>query len=119
MNMKRTEKAIELSTSERVRGAGLKRIPRRHLLQPGEITLSDCKVRVTMYLDADIIEYFKMRAAQPNAAPYQTQINNELRNIMERGRQAQHTSYDYLVNDERFIEAVAARIRKGGKHKRK
>ena len=41
------------------------------------------KVRISIYLDADVLAYFRARAAQPNAAPYQTQINNELRAIME------------------------------------
>ena len=71
--------------SGRARAAGLRRIPRRHVAEPGEVKLSDSKVRVTMYLDADVLEYFKGRAAQPNAAPYQTQINGELRAVMERG----------------------------------
>jgi hypothetical protein len=75
--------------------------------EPGEVKLSDCKVRVTMYLDADVLEYFKGRAAKPNAAPYQTQINQELRAVMEGGGEA----YASLVEDERFISAVAERVR--------
>jgi|SRR5215210_326211 uncharacterized protein (DUF4415 family) len=66
------------------------------------------KVRVTMYLDADVLEYFKARAAQHNAAPYQTQINSELRTIMERKEGG--GSYLSLVNDDRFIAAVAERV---------
>jgi uncharacterized protein (DUF4415 family) len=66
------------------------------------------KVRVTMYLDADVLEYFKGRAAQPNAAPYQTQINGELRTVMERNDGG--GSYSSLVNDDRFISAVAERV---------
>ena len=46
---------------------------------------SNTKVKVTLYLDLDVLNYFKMRAAaQPNADRYQTQIANELRDIMER-----------------------------------
>ena len=107
--MKRTEEDTEVATSERAQRAGLKRIPRRHLTQPGEVTLADCKVRITINLDADVLEYFKERAAQPNAAPYQTQINNELRGVMERD---QCDPYSALVNDERFIAAVAERVRR-------
>ena len=106
--MKRTEKDTEV-TSERARKHGLKRIPRRHQTQPGEINLRDCKVRVTMYVDGDVLEYFKRRAAQPHAAPYQTQINNELRAVMERD---QGDPFSSLVNDERFISAVAERLQK-------
>ena len=48
------------------------------------------KTRITIYLDDDVLEYFKQRARQPNAAPYQTQINHELRAVME-NRQAVET----------------------------
>jgi uncharacterized protein (DUF4415 family) len=41
------------------------------------------KVRVNIYLDSDVVEYFKGRAKPPDAAAYQTQINNELRRVME------------------------------------
>jgi len=83
MSMKRIKKDGEVKTSARARTHGLRRIPRRHVTEPSEVKLSDCKVRVTIYLDADVLEYFKDRAAQPNAAPYQTQINAELRRVME------------------------------------
>lgn len=106
--MKKTDKDTEVTTSERARAAGLQRIPRRHVTQPGEVTLADCKVRVTMYLDADVLEYFKKRAAQPHAAPYQTQINNELRALMERHEKG--TPYASLLNDEAFITAVAEKV---------
>ena len=105
--MKRIEEGSEVKTSVRAQRAGLRRIPRRHVTAPGEAKLSDCKVRVTMYLDADVLEYFKGRATQPNAAPYQTQINQELRTVMEGGSGA----YASLVEDERFITAVAERVR--------
>ncbi len=107
--MKRTSKGTEVRTSERARLAGLRRVPRRQQTQPGEVAAADCKVRVTMYLDADVLAYFKQRAEAPNAAPYQTQINNELRALMERGG---HTSYAGLVDDEQFISAVAERVRR-------
>lgn len=103
-----------MTTSDRARQAGLRRIPRRHVTAPDEPKLSDCKVRVTMYLDADVVEYFKGRAARPNAAPYQTQINGELRAVMELGGSGD--PYATLVNDERFISAVAERVR--GTHRK-
>jgi uncharacterized protein (DUF4415 family) len=114
--MKRTEEGGEVRTSGAARRAGLRRIPRQHATEPGQVSLSDCKVRVTMYLDADVLEYFKGRAARPNAAPYQTQINSELRAIMERGGAAADP-YASLVNDERFISAVAERL--GGRRRKR
>jgi uncharacterized protein (DUF4415 family) len=107
--MKRTKKDGEVETSERAKAHGLRRIPRRHVTKPGEVKLSDCKVRVTMYVDADVVEYFKERAARPNAAPYQTQINSCLRAVMERDATVTSSA---TMDDERLIEAVAERIRR-------
>jgi len=107
--MKRTNGERKVTTSKRARQAGLKRISRRHVTKPGEVKLSDCKVRVTMYLDADVLEYFKQRAAQAHAAPYQTQINSELRHVME--GKGNGSRYSSLVEDEGFIAAVAERVR--------
>ncbi len=59
-----------------------------------------------------MLEYFKGRAGLPNSAPYQTQINNELRAVMERGG----GSFASLVNDDVFIAAVAERVRQGSSH---
>lgn len=55
----------------------------RHDVKPGDTDAKNCKVRVTMFLDLDILEFFKARAASPNAPAYQTQINAELRRVME------------------------------------
>jgi uncharacterized protein (DUF4415 family) len=107
-SMKRTEKGSDVKTSTRAQRAGLRRIPRRHLTEPDETKLSDCKVRVTMYLDADVLEYFKGRAGLPNAAPYQTQINSELRAVMGRGGEG--APYSSLVDDDRPRAAILDEI---------
>jgi uncharacterized protein (DUF4415 family) len=72
--MKKTEKDIE--TSAEAKKAGLRRIERKHFAGKDAVKLSDCKVRITINLDADVLEYFKQRAAAPHSAPYQTQIND-------------------------------------------
>ncbi|MBA3240041.1 MAG: BrnA antitoxin family protein [Acidobacteria bacterium] len=107
--MRSTKKGSEVKTSERARAVGLRRVARQHVTAPGdEVTLADCKVRVTICLDADVLEYFKARAGLPNSAPYQTQINSELRAVMERGG----GPFASLVNDDVFIAAVAERVLK-------
>jgi uncharacterized protein (DUF4415 family) len=70
----------------------------------------ETKVRITISLDADVLEYFKRRAAGRHAAPYQTQINNELRAVMEGDTTGRASPYEALVNDEAFIAAVAAKL---------
>ena len=42
----------------------------------------NAKVRISIYLDLDVLNYFKARAKE--GQPYQTQINAELRWVMER-----------------------------------
>lgn len=108
--MKKTEKDIK--TSGEAKKAGLKRIERKHFAETGEVKLSDCKVRITINLDADILEYFKQRAAPPNAAPYQTQINAELRRIMENDS-AENLSLmaRELLQDDNFIVALKDRLK--------
>ena len=61
-----------------------------------------------MYLDADIVERFKARAARPDAAAYQTQINSALRSLLESS--PVQASYERLVEDDRFITAIAKRL---------
>ncbi len=89
----------------------MSRVPkhRRHVATLGETDLKNCKVRVTMYLDADVVENFKRRAARSNAAPYQTLINSALRQFLSGGERME--DYSGLLHDDRFLEAVAKRVR--------
>jgi uncharacterized protein (DUF4415 family) len=85
----------------------------RHGLKPAD-SASPIKVRISINLDLDVLEYFKQRAAAPNAAPYQTQINYTLREAMEKEKQsstrAMSIQAEELLSDQRFIEAVAKKI---------
>jgi hypothetical protein len=61
------------------------------------------------------LAYFRVRAEQPHAAPYQTQINQELRQLMERdqrqpAKSAAASDYAGLLDDPAFIVAVAERV---------
>jgi len=47
------------------------------------------KVRVNMYLDLEIVEFFKELARKPGAAAYQTQINSVLRQVVEDAKSAE------------------------------
>ena len=98
----KTEMRKEYDFSKGTRGGYTGRV------KPGDTDLRNCKVRVNMYLDADIVEYFKRRAAKRNAAPYQTQINSALRELIEG---AEEHDYLRLVEDEGFISAVAKRVK--------
>jgi uncharacterized protein (DUF4415 family) len=67
------------------------------------------KVDVSIKLDSDILEYFKEQARKPGALPYQIQINQALREAM--GRAGEEFPGEALTKDERFVAAIAERIR--------
>lgn len=66
-----------LETSEEASKRGLKRITRPAFLGEPK-TVKESKSRITIYLDADIVEHFKMQAENSNTG-YQTLINQTLR----------------------------------------
>jgi uncharacterized protein (DUF4415 family) len=68
------------------------------------------KVKVTMYLDEVVVEYFRARAESPDAAPYQTQINNELRRIMENDSREIQSIENDILNNEEFLRALKEKL---------
>lgn len=95
----------------------MKRLPRGAFLAKAGNTSDPkkTKVRVTLYLDSDVLAYFKERAAESHAAPYQTQINNELRDVMgrdiiKRNSKSIPVDYSLLLNNRTFIRAVAEEV---------
>jgi len=87
----------------------LKRLPRGSFLaNAGATETRNTKVRISILVDLDVLNFFKERAAQPGALAYQTQMNQVLRAQME-GRET--VNAETLVKDERFIQAVARRVK--------
>lgn len=70
----------------------------------------ETKIGIYIKLDRDVLQFFKERAKRPNAAPYQTQINNALRAFLE--RKQGRPDFSELLENETFIEAVAKRVRR-------
>ena len=79
------------------------------------INPTDAKIKMTMFIDGDILQHFKKRAENSNAAPYQTQINQELRAIMERDLVKETEKLDEvaekLVNNPGFLNAISERLK--------
>ena len=65
------------------------------------------KVRITMFIDNDILNFFKARAAKRGKAPYQTQINQALREYMEG---SPPPGKGTLVADDKLISRLAEQI---------
>lgn len=103
--MKKIEKDYEyLETSPEMMARGLRRITRPKFLDnvKGK-TLKDCKSRITIFIDADIIEHFKQLAEQ-NGKGYQTLINQTLRDAIEAEKPIFAEVKDDLLKDKRFLE---------------
>jgi uncharacterized protein (DUF4415 family) len=66
------------------------------------------KVRVTIALDRDVIEHFKKAAAKRGALPYQTQINQALRQVVE--QPAAQALKALLLQDKDFIRLLAREL---------
>lgn len=73
------------------------------------------KVQITLRVDLDILEHFKKRAESSHSAPYQTQINSELRKIMEKDLSEENTEINKNIEDlaknKKFIRAVAEHLK--------
>ena len=89
----------------------MKRLPRGSFkAKRGATNLENCKVKISMYLDADILQYFRARAESPDAAPYQTQINNELRRVMENDSRETANIEKDILNNEEFLRALKEKL---------
>ena len=67
------------------------------------------KERITIFIDLDILNFFRTRAAKRGKPPYQTQINQALREYMEG---SPPPGKGALVADEKLISRLAERIAK-------
>jgi uncharacterized protein (DUF4415 family) len=79
--MSKTKNGKDLETSAEAKSRGLKRVSSDHRKHLKNLTLKDCKSRVNIMLDADIVEFFKEQAAKKGNLPYQTQINQASGNL--------------------------------------
>jgi uncharacterized protein (DUF4415 family) len=87
----------------------------RHNIKPGEIdtSLKNIKIAISIRLDADILEHFKKLAQRPGSAPYQTLINETLRQCIENQNQSNGLDLqrNQLINDDAFIDAIVTKIK--------
>ncbi len=66
------------------------------------------KVRITIFIDNDVLKFFKARAAKRGKPAYQTQINQALREYMEGSRPPAKQSHD----ERRLIAHLAEQVAK-------
>ncbi len=91
--------------------------PGKHIFRrrTRKINPREAKIKMTMFIDFDVLQHFKKRAENPNSAPYQTQINQELRAAMERDLANEEENLDALIEkltaNPNFINAVSERLK--------
>ena len=68
------------------------------------------RIKVSIYLEEEVIQYFRQRAESPNSAPYQTQINNELRKIMENDSRETESIENDILNNKEFLRALKEKL---------
>jgi uncharacterized protein (DUF4415 family) len=64
------------------------------------------KERITIFIDLDVLTFFRARAATRGKPPYQTQINQTLREYMEGTQPPDKDSF----NDDKLISHLAERV---------
>lgn len=73
------------------------------------------KERITIFIDLDILNFFRARATKRGKPPYQTQINQALREYMEGSRPPGKGA----LSEDKLISHLAERIAKYSAAKRK
>jgi uncharacterized protein (DUF4415 family) len=70
------------------------------------------KLKVTILLDADVIDFYKEQAAKLGNLPYQTQINQELRKAMENAKKPaiEVVTVEMLENPQ-FLANLASKLK--------
>jgi uncharacterized protein (DUF4415 family) len=73
------------------------------------------KERITIFIDLDILGFFRARAATRGKPPYQTQINQALRQYMEGTKPPGRGG----LSDDKLISHLAERVAEYSEAKRK
>ena len=83
--------------------------------KPEDILPPNIKVQITLRVDLDVLDHFKKRAEDSHAAPYQTQINAELRKVMKKDLSDETVeiskNIETLTTNKDFIRAVAEQLK--------
>ncbi len=110
--MSKTENGNDLKTSAEAKARGLKRVNGDHRKHLKNLTLKECKSRVNIMLDADIVEFFKEQASVRGSLPYQTQINQALRQFIENAKEPKGEVITMkMLDNPDFISVLAEKLK--------
>lgn len=103
--MKKIKKDYEyLETSPEMLEKGLRRISRPKFLEK-----LNGKSRITIFIDADIIEHFK-QLSEESGKGYQTLINQTLRDSIDLEKSILSEVKEDLLKDRNFLENLKAAL---------
>jgi uncharacterized protein (DUF4415 family) len=86
----------------------------KHMPPPDQLA-RHTKERITIFIDLDILNFFRTRATKRGKPPYQTQINQALREYMEGSRPPGKGG----LSEDQVISHLAERIAEYSLAKRK
>jgi uncharacterized protein (DUF4415 family) len=76
---------------------------------------SAAKIRVTAFIDADLVAYFRQCAEKPEAAPFEAQLNQALRAAMQQGMTGEDQQLkrvtETLLNNQAFLNALSEKLK--------
>jgi uncharacterized protein (DUF4415 family) len=107
--MKKEEKDLKQDKSEfseKMKEMGWREIDRQE--RPAILQKSNprnSKTRITIYLDSDLVEFFKETAEQTDEG-YQTLINRALRSAIKTESVAPEQIKESLLNDKKFLQSL-------------
>jgi uncharacterized protein (DUF4415 family) len=90
----------EFDFSKAVRSEFWKKMP------PHDQLVRHTKERITIFIDLDILDFFRARAAKRGKPPYQTQINQALREYIESNQPPGKGG----LSEDKLISHLAERI---------
>ena len=110
-------KVVKRKELAEARGGFLK----RHGLTPAAVQdmakAKNTKVGVYIKLDLDVLNFFKTRAEHAGATPYQTQINAELRRVLEASQANAGDTVKTLREVQVLIETALSQAQRRGRQK--
>lgn len=115
MNTTDVESKIEyLETSDEILVKGLRRIKRRHLTKPGEVTLKDCQVITEIRIDADLYNFLKSESEKLENSSVEKLLNEILREKFEKEEAKNLTEIQELraklLNDTEFLQELKEKL---------
>jgi uncharacterized protein (DUF4415 family) len=89
--------------------------PHTYRRRARRLDASAAKIRVTAFIDADLVAYFRQRAEKPDAAPFEAQLNQALRAAMKQAVENEDQQIkqvtETLLNNQAFLNALSEKLR--------